>query len=143
MVDGVKGQFQPIRSSHFVEDPKQIVADGVFTQIELMGNITIGETSGCAHCRPLLLTFRCIWITGHVSTRPEPSARYSARLAARDFHAKGRTIQSDVWELMARRVTCIVPTSPWFQASTPLRSQEASRGKSVFQYLFPSLVLTP
>ena len=45
-IDGIKGQFQPARSAHFVEDPKQIVADSVLTQIELMGNITIGETFG-------------------------------------------------------------------------------------------------
>src|ERR1700694_465131 len=45
-IDGVTGQLQPIRSSDFVEDPKQIVTDGVFTQIELVGNVTIGETFG-------------------------------------------------------------------------------------------------
>src|ERR1700694_410520 len=45
-IDGVKGQLQPIRSAHLFEDPKQIVTDGVLTQIELMGNITIGETFG-------------------------------------------------------------------------------------------------
>src|ERR1700694_189691 len=45
-VDGVKGQLQPIRSSHFVKDPKQIVADGVLAQMELVGNVTIGETFG-------------------------------------------------------------------------------------------------
>src|ERR1700687_2976541 len=45
-IDGVTGQLQPIRSSHFVEDPKQIVTDGVLTQIELVGNVTIGETFG-------------------------------------------------------------------------------------------------
>ena len=45
-IDGVKRQLQPVRSSHFVEDPKQIVSHGVLTQIELMGNITIGETFG-------------------------------------------------------------------------------------------------
>src|SRR3984893_17951113 len=45
-VDGVKRQLQPIRSSHFVEDPKQIVADGVLAQMELVGNVTIGETFG-------------------------------------------------------------------------------------------------
>src|SRR6266849_846530 len=43
-IDGVKGQLQPIRSSHFVEDPRQIVTYGVLTQIELVGNITVGET---------------------------------------------------------------------------------------------------
>src|ERR1700682_276232 len=45
-IDGVKCQLQPIRSSHFVEDPKQIVPDGVHTQIELVGNVTIGQTLG-------------------------------------------------------------------------------------------------
>src|ERR1700730_2849774 len=45
-VDGVKRQLQPIRSSHFVEDPKQIVADGVLAQMELVGNVAIGETVG-------------------------------------------------------------------------------------------------
>ena len=45
-IDGIKGQLQPARSTHFIEDPKQIVADGVLAQIELMGNITIGETFG-------------------------------------------------------------------------------------------------
>src|ERR1700731_3085949 len=45
-VDGVKGQLQPTRSSHFVEDPKQIVADGVLAQMELVGNVAIGETFG-------------------------------------------------------------------------------------------------
>src|ERR1700674_45529 len=45
-VDSVKRQLQPIRSSHFVEDPKQIVADGVLAQMELVGNVAIGKTFG-------------------------------------------------------------------------------------------------
>src|ERR1700722_1114682 len=45
-INGEKSQFPPIRSSPLVEDPKQIVTDGVLAQIELLGNVTIGETFG-------------------------------------------------------------------------------------------------
>jgi hypothetical protein len=45
-IDGVQGQLQSIRSSHFVKDPKQIVPNGVLAQFELLGNVTIGETFG-------------------------------------------------------------------------------------------------
>ena len=40
--DSIDGQFQPIRGPDFVENPKQVVADRVLTQIEVLGNIAIG-----------------------------------------------------------------------------------------------------
>src|ERR1700676_2198918 len=45
-IEGVKGQLQPIRSSHFVEDPKQVVPDSVLTQFQLLGYVTIGHAFG-------------------------------------------------------------------------------------------------
>src|SRR5580704_1500228 len=43
-IDGVEGQLQTIRSSDFVEDPKQIVTDGVLAQMKLVRNIAVGHT---------------------------------------------------------------------------------------------------
>jgi hypothetical protein len=45
-VDRVQSQLQSIRSSHFVEDPEQIVSNSVLAQLQFMGNITIGHTFG-------------------------------------------------------------------------------------------------
>jgi len=54
-IDGVKGQLQPIRGSHLVEDPKQIVADGVHTQIELVGDVTMVRPSATKWTTPFPL----------------------------------------------------------------------------------------
>jgi len=40
--DVIQGQFQPAGNSNFIEYPKQIITDGVLTQIELLGDIPIG-----------------------------------------------------------------------------------------------------
>jgi hypothetical protein len=45
-IEGVKGQLQPIRSSHFVEDPKQIVTDGMLTQFQFLGNVAVSHAFG-------------------------------------------------------------------------------------------------
>jgi hypothetical protein len=45
-INGVKSQLEPIRSSHLVEDSEQIITNRVLTQIELMGNVSIGEAFG-------------------------------------------------------------------------------------------------
>jgi hypothetical protein len=45
-IDVIESQLQATRNSHFVEDPKQVVTDRVLTQIELLGNVTIGEAFG-------------------------------------------------------------------------------------------------
>ena len=45
-VDSIKGQLKSIRSSYFVEDPEQIVAHRVLTQMKLLGNVAIGHPFG-------------------------------------------------------------------------------------------------
>jgi hypothetical protein len=45
-IESIESQFQPIRSPYFVEDPKQIVTDRVLAQIELSGDVTIGQSFG-------------------------------------------------------------------------------------------------
>lgn len=46
VVDGIKCQFDPVRSPDLVEYPKQIVADRVLAEIELPRDITVCKTFG-------------------------------------------------------------------------------------------------
>ena len=41
--DIMEGQLQTTRNAHLIKDPKQIVTNRVFTQIELLRDVTIGE----------------------------------------------------------------------------------------------------
>jgi len=77
-IDGIKGQFQPARSAHLIEDPKQIVADSVLAQIELMGNIAIGETFG-HQVDNALFPFR-------QHTRSSQTNRFGGRSRAQGFY---------------------------------------------------------
>lgn len=44
--NGVKSQLQPVRSSHFVENPEQIVPHRVLTQFEFVGDVAVGHAFG-------------------------------------------------------------------------------------------------
>ena len=44
--DVIQGQFQPAGNSNFIEYSEQIITDGVLTQVELLGDVPIGQTLG-------------------------------------------------------------------------------------------------
>lgn len=46
LIDGVERQLEASGDTQFVEDPEQVVADGVFAEMKLAGNIAIGAALG-------------------------------------------------------------------------------------------------
>ena len=45
-MDGVEGEFEAIRRAQLVVDAKQVVAHGVFTQLQMPGDVAIGQSFG-------------------------------------------------------------------------------------------------
>jgi hypothetical protein len=45
-MEGIEGELQAIRGAQLVVDAKQVVAHGVFTQIQMPGNVAIGQPFG-------------------------------------------------------------------------------------------------
>jgi hypothetical protein len=42
-VERVKSQLKSIRSSYLIEDPEQIIPDGMLTKFQFLGNVPIGH----------------------------------------------------------------------------------------------------
>ena len=48
MAEGIEHYFDTAGNSQFVKNPKQIVFDGVLSQLQALGNLAIGESLGYA-----------------------------------------------------------------------------------------------
>ena len=46
MIDGVKGEFETGGNAEFVEDSEKVIANRVFTEMELTGNVAVGAALG-------------------------------------------------------------------------------------------------